>query len=73
MTNAEEVMCRFLEQNEQRLLDLWMKSIIATEDDRALIYENGKSMCRLVTLYLRKQIDEERILMLAYKVAQERV
>jgi len=74
MASIEEMMCRYLEANEERLLSYWMEQVIVSPEENAeLIYQNGKEMYRLVLLYLRKQINKEQIRLLSHKVAHERV
>ena len=74
MSRIEEIMCQYMEANEERLLSCWMEKVtVAPEDNAELIYENGKHMYRLVLSYLRKQIGPEQIRQLSHKVAHERV
>jgi signal transduction histidine kinase len=73
LMRVEEKMCLFLEENSERLLQLWMEEVVASKVDRRLIYENGQAMIQLVILFLRGQIDLLRIRELAQKVALERM
>jgi len=67
--------CSYLKLHRELLISNWIGKAIVSSDDpyKEKVIQNGVSMLNLIISYLSKEIDEEMIKKLAYKVAIERV
>ncbi|CAG9622988.1 sensor histidine kinase [Sutcliffiella rhizosphaerae] len=70
-----EKLISFLEENYERFIQIWEKKCIVSDNDiyKDEIVENGKKMYELVLRILKSPLKEEEIVMLANKLAHERV
>ncbi|WP_238985066.1 histidine kinase N-terminal domain-containing protein [Bacillus kwashiorkori] len=75
MDKINRKLVQFLNENEKMILDIWEGQIIVhtTEDNLALIRNNGHFMFQLVTNSINNNLSEDDLKTLAHKVAKERL
>ncbi|EDL64936.1 sensor histidine kinase [Bacillus sp. SG-1] len=75
MTTTSEKLAVFLDENFQEFLNNWRNKVVLAEDDKFSeeVVGNGIGMYKLVRRAIEGPLSEEELMLLAEKVARERV